>query len=86
VFIHIGNNIIISDKKLMGIFNRETLILSNYNEWIIKQVDSADKTIAIDRNNNILSTWVSPFTVIKRTVLDEDFVWRRNNDQELQRR
>ena len=39
----------------MGIFNRETLILSNYNEWIIKQVDSADKTIAIDRNNNILS-------------------------------
>jgi type II secretory pathway component HofQ len=86
VFIHIGNNIIISDKKLMGIFNRQTLILSKDNEWIIKQADSTDKTIAIDRNNNILSTWVSPFTVIKRTVRDEEFVWRRNNDQELQRR
>jgi hypothetical protein len=86
MFIHIGNNIIISDKKLMGIFNRETLILSNDNEWITKQVDSADKTIAIDRRNNILSSYVSPFTVIKRTTLDEEFVWRRNNDQELQRR
>jgi hypothetical protein len=86
VFIHIGNNIIISDKKLMGIFNRETLILSHDNEWITKQVDIADKTIAIDRKNNILSSYVSPFTVIKRTTLDEEFVWRRNNDQELQRR
>ena len=86
MFIHIGNNIIISDKKLMGIFNRETLILSNDNEWITKQVDSADKTIAIDRWNNILSSYVSPFTVIKRTTLDDEFVWRRNNDQELQRR
>ena len=49
MFIHIGNNIAISDKKLMGIFNRETLMLSNDNEWITKQVDSGDKTIAIDR-------------------------------------
>lgn len=80
MFIHIGNNIIISDKKLMGIFNRETLIQSNYNDWILKKIDSADKTIAIDQNNNILSTYVSPFTVIKRTALDEEFVWRRNND------
>ena len=70
----------------MGIFNRETLRLSNDNEWITKQVDTADKTIAIDRNNKILSSYVSPFTVIKRTTLDEEFVWRRNNDQELQRR
>ncbi len=70
----------------MGIFNRETLILSNDNEWLTKQVDAADKTIAIDRNNKILSSYVSPFTVIKRTTLDEEFVWRRSNDQKLQRR
>jgi hypothetical protein len=70
----------------MGIFNRDTLIRSNNNEWIIKKTNSTDKTIAIDRNNNILSTYVSPFTVIKRTALDEEFVWRRNNDQDLQRR
>jgi len=83
MFIHIGNNICISDKKLMGIFNRDTLQLSHDNEHITSRVDSGDKTIAIDRNNNIVSSNVSPFTVIKRTTLDEDFVWRRKNDQEL---
>jgi hypothetical protein len=84
LFIHIGNNIIVSDKKLMGIFNRDTLALSNINEWIINKVDNGDKTIAIDRANNIVSSYVSPFTVIKRTTLDEeDFVWRRSNDKEL---
>lgn len=86
VFIHIGNNIAISDKKLMGIFNRETLMLSNDNEWITKQVDSEDKTVAIDVQNSVRSSNVSPFTVIKRTALEEEFVWRRNNDEELRRR
>jgi hypothetical protein len=80
MFIHIGNNICVSDKNLMGIFNRETLILSHDNEYITTKVDSGDKTIAVDCNNNILSSNVSPFTIIKRTSLDEDFVWRRTND------
>jgi hypothetical protein len=80
MFIHIGNNICVSDKKLMGIFNRQTLILSNDNEYIITKINNDDKTIAIDRNNNILSSNVSPFTVIKRTSLDEDFLWRRSDD------
>jgi hypothetical protein len=80
MFIHIGNTICISDKILMGIFNRDTLVLSNDNDYITRMVDSGDKTIAIDRNNTIVSSNVSPFTVIKRTTLDEDFIWRRNND------
>ena len=80
MFIHIGNNICISDKILVGIFNRDTLVLSHDNEYIYSKVDGGDKTIAIDRNNAIVSSNVSPFTVIKRTTLDEDFVWRRTND------
>lgn len=80
MFIHIGNNICVSDKILMGIFNRDTLILSNDNEYITSKVDSGDKTVAIDRKNTIVSSNVSPFTVIKRTALDEDFVWRKTND------
>ncbi len=83
MFIHIGNNICISDKILMGIFNLDTLLLSRDNDHITSRVDRGDKTIAIDRNNTILSSNVSPFTVIKRTTLDEDFVWRRTNVQEL---
>jgi regulator of extracellular matrix RemA (YlzA/DUF370 family) len=85
MFIHIGNNIIVSDKKIIGIFNRETLLLSKDNEWIITHVDSGHKTIVIDKNNNIISSKVSPFTVTKRTSWEEDFIWRRNNDEELQR-
>ncbi len=80
MFIHIGNNICVSDKKLMGIFNRQTLILSDDNEYITTKINNNDKTIAIDRSNKILSSNVSPFTVIKRTSLDEDFLWRRSDD------
>jgi hypothetical protein len=83
MFIHIGNNICVSDKVLMGIFNRDTLILSHDNEYITSRIGSGDKTIAVGRNNTIVSSNVSPFTVIKRTSLEEDFVWRRTNDQEL---
>jgi hypothetical protein len=86
MFIHIGNNKIVSDKKIIGIFNRDTLLLSNENEWIFTRVDSSFKTIAIDEDNTIISSMVSPFTVIKRTTLEEEFIWRRSNDEELQRR
>ncbi len=85
MFIHIGNNIIVSDKKTIGIFNRETLLLSKDNEWIITHVDSRHKTVAIDKNNNIISSKVSPFTVTKRTSWEDDFIWRRKNDEDLQR-
>lgn len=83
MFIHIGNNKIVSDKKTIGIFNRDTLLLSNDNAWIIMQVDGSDKTIAIDEKNNIASSKVSPFTVIKRMALVEDFIWSRSNDKKL---
>lgn len=83
MFIHIGDNLIVSDKKLVGIFNCETINMSHDNEWIIQQVNSSRKTIALDRNNKIMSSSVSPFTVIKRTTLDEDSVWRRNDVEKL---
>jgi regulator of extracellular matrix RemA (YlzA/DUF370 family) len=85
MFIHIGNNKIVSDKKIIGIFNRDTLLLSKENEWIFTRVEGSFKTIAIDEDNAIISSLVSPFTVIKRTTLDEEFIWRRSNDEELQR-
>jgi hypothetical protein len=83
MFIHIGDNIIVSDKKLVGIFNRDTIEMSNDNEWIIQRVNSRGKTIALDCKNTIISSSVSPFTVIKRTTLDEDSVWRRNDVEKL---
>lgn len=83
MFIHLGHNSIISGRKLIGIFNRDTLVLSGDNQWITKQLDTGVRTVAIDRRSRLFASHVSPFTVIKRTTLDRNFIWRRRDDQEL---
>lgn len=83
MFIHLGHNSIISGRKLIGIFNHDTLVLSEDNIWITKQLDTGVRTVAIDHSSRLLASHVSPFTVIKRTTLDRNFIWRRRDDQEL---
>jgi hypothetical protein len=40
-----------------------------------------DKVITVNVNNEIKSSWVSPFTVIKRDAINEDeLIWSRKND------
>jgi regulator of extracellular matrix RemA (YlzA/DUF370 family) len=85
LFVHIGNNKIVSDKKAIGIFNRDSLLLSDDNSWIIMQVEDDDHTIALNESNNIIASNVSPFTVIRRVSLVDGVVWRRRNDKKLQR-
>jgi len=81
MFIHIGNNVLISDRKCVGIFNTETLKQSETNSWIISRIKEDEKLIVIDVNNNIKGTGVSPFTVLKRKSINEDeIVWSRDND------
>jgi regulator of extracellular matrix RemA (YlzA/DUF370 family) len=77
LFIHIGNRKIVSDRKIIGVFNAETLRLSMDNSIYLKDFSSDDKTIIITRDNSILTSEISPFTVVKRTVL-EDAIWRRD--------
>lgn len=81
--IHAGNRIIVSDKKIIGIFNTETILMSRTNNRFFDKIKSEDKTIVIDRTDNAITTGVSPFTVIKRTVLQANIVWRRKNDSLL---
>ncbi len=83
MYIHIGSKTIISDRKLIGIFNSETIRLSELNEWLTEQLTKEDKSIAIDEDNNITTSIVSPYTVVKRTLQEKDFVWRRDNEQGL---
>jgi hypothetical protein len=80
MFIHLGNKKLVSDTRTIGIFNVDTLKQSVINEWILDEIDTEDRSVAIDEDNNVLSTRVSPFTVIKRTALTKDFVWRKQND------
>lgn len=81
MFIHIGNNVLISDRKCVGIFNTETLKQSDVNSWMFEKIKDDEKLIVIDVKNNITGTAVSPFTVIKRKSINQDeIVWSKNND------
>ncbi len=81
--IHAGDKVIVSDKKIIGIFNAETIFMSDLNRRFFNNIKPGDKTVVIDRTNKVISTGVSPFTVIKRTELKCEFVWRRKNDSLL---
>ena len=80
MYIHLGNNKLISDRSTIGIFNRETLELSEENLWVTEQLGDEDKAIAIDEHNRIQASSVSPFTVIKRIVVTKDIIWSRENE------
>lgn len=81
MFIHIGNNNLISDRKCVGIFNTETLKQSEINSWMFDKIKEDEKLIVIDVKNNITGTGVSPLTVIKRKSINEhEIIWSRDND------
>lgn len=82
MFIHIGNNIVVSDKDCIGIFNIETLKLNNEdNNFFLKNVSDIDKLISVNEKNEIKSSFVSPFTIIKREAINEDeLIWSRKNE------
>jgi len=78
VYIHIGNNILISGHKCIGIFNIDTLRLSEVNKWMLEKINNNDKMISLDLNNNILSSELSSYTVIKRIPVTEDeLLWSK---------
>gem|GEM_PF-297869 len=84
MFIHIGNNLTISDRICVGIFNVETLSLSEDNKWIVDNFKVEDRVVVVDIKNRIRATNVSPFTIIKREPVDrEELIWSRQNDKEL---
>ncbi len=81
--IHIGQRTIVSDASMIGIFNAETILLSEENRYYFKFLNEGDKTLVIDRNNNAMPSIVSSFTLTKRTYLKDGFIWRRENDERI---
>jgi regulator of extracellular matrix RemA (YlzA/DUF370 family) len=81
MFLHIGERKVVSDTKIVGIFNYETLKRSQINEKIVNYVEKEQcdiKTIVIDTDNRVIFSKVSPFTVIKRDSFDDnDMIWRK---------
>lgn len=77
MFIHIGDRESVSDRQLIGIFNRQVLEESENNSYFLEKTDSSDKTLAVLEDNSVITSRVSPFTVITRTEFNSDAVWRK---------
>ncbi len=80
MFIHIGDRKIISDKRCVGIFNKETLDFAADNQWIVDTIEDNVKTVAVSITNEFVTSRVSPFTILKRFSIKEDFYWRKKDD------
>ncbi len=80
MYIHTGNKRIVSDKKIVGIFNIETLRLSKINKRYFDEIQPGDKTLFVDRKNNFITSNVSSYTVISRITPGCNFFWRRKDD------
>lgn len=81
MFIHIGEREVISDKECVGIFNVETLLLSDENKAFIEGLDKKGKTVAVLADGSLVVSKVSPFTVITRTSIKEnkDIIWSKKD-------
>jgi hypothetical protein len=77
--IHIGNNIFVSGSKCVGIFNVDTLKLSDDNKWMLNNISNNDKTVSLDIKNTIIGSEVSPYTIIKRPAIKkEEMLWSKS--------
>jgi hypothetical protein len=83
MFIHIGNREIISDAVLVGIFNRDTIDKSELNAHYSGKITPGVKSIIVDYENNVLTSDVSSYTIIKRIRINDGIVWRREDDQRV---
>ena len=78
MYIHIGNNILVSGHKCVGIFNIETLKLSETNKWLLENIQDDDKMISLDLNNNVVASELSSYTIIKRIpVAEDELLWSK---------
>ena len=75
--LHIGDRKTVSFRKIVGIFNAETMRLSEENSRINGLISPGDKCIAVDIKNNLHTSRVSSYTVMKRDSLTDEVIWRK---------
>jgi len=70
MFIHIGNGEIVSGKSIVGIFNKETLMESQDNNFLFKNASEKDKAIILKQNGECIYSMVSSYTIMNRNSLN----------------
>jgi hypothetical protein len=79
MYIHIGNRDIISDKKLIGVFNYSTIEKSEINGIYLDECKDDTKTIIIDRDDEVIVSNIGSATIIKR-ITDTFNLYSRGED------
>ena len=66
MYIHIGKKDIISDKKLIGVFNYATIEKSEINSVYLDECKEDTKTIIIDSDDEVIVSNIGSSTIVKR--------------------
>lgn len=79
MFFHIGVRKIIQAEEIVGIFNRETIEESEFNEEYKDELNSTAKSVIIDKDDEVILSMISSATLIEREPFSEtDFLWQRS--------
>lgn len=80
MFIHIGGRKILPERKVVGVFNVETLRIACDSGMPVPEFDGNMKSVVVDVENDMHPSIVSSFTLMKRESIKDGIVWRRKND------
>jgi len=80
MFIHIGGRKILPERKVVGVFNVETLRIARDSGMPVAEFDGTIKSIVVDVENAMHPSIVSSFTLMRRESIKDGIVWRRKND------
>jgi hypothetical protein len=80
MFIHIGGRKILPEKKIVGVFNVDTLRIASDSEMTVAEYDGNIKSVVVDVENAMHPSIVSSFTLMRRESIKDGIVWRRKND------
>ncbi len=78
MYFHIGGRKIMSRRNIIGIFNRETIEISDMNDEYKDEIDQSARSVIIDSDDEVITSPVSSATLIEREAfIDTDFLWKR---------
>ncbi|MFW6365638.1 MAG: hypothetical protein ACOC2H_04075 [Spirochaetota bacterium] len=67
-----------SRRNIIGIFNRETIEISDMNDEYKDEIDQSARSVIIDSDDEVITSPVSSATLIEREAfIDTDFLWKR---------
>ncbi|MDA3899951.1 MAG: hypothetical protein PF637_05460 [Spirochaetes bacterium] len=75
---HIGKREVISFDSIIGIFNSESIEISEYNNYYKEEMNSSTRSIIVDCDDEIISSEISSYTLMEREIINStELLWKR---------